>query len=35
MNVYKFLFWVGIGLWVIPQLEKQVISRIDRKRFSP
>lgn len=30
----KFLIWVGIGLWVIPQIEKQVISRIDRKKYS-
>lgn len=27
----KLLFWIGVGLWVVPQVEKQIIARLDRK----
>lgn len=28
----KFLFWVGVGLWVVPQLDRQINARIDKRR---
>lgn len=29
----KLMFWVGVGLWVLPQLERQIFARLDGKRY--
>lgn len=30
----KFLFWVAIGLWLVPQIDKYLYSYLDRKRYN-
>lgn len=29
----KFFLWVGVGLWIVPQIEKRISVQMDRKRF--